>query len=74
MATERGWVAINGNIKIRGTARKYHDDWKAGNNLNDEIRGAHTGAAYDYPYSGTWRRADWYTATDVSKKSSPSSW
>jgi len=68
-------VAINGNIQIRGTARKYHDDCKAGNNLNDEIRGAHRGAADDSPYSGTWRRADWHTATDVSKKFCfPSSW
>jgi len=75
MATKRGCVAINGNIEIRGTARKYHNDWKAGNSLNDEIRGAHRGTADDSPSSGTWRRADWYTATDVSKKSLfPSSW
>jgi len=74
MATKRGWVAINGDIEIRGTAHKYND-WKAGNNLNDEMRGAHRGAADDSPYSGTWRRADWYTGTDVSKKSLfPSSW
>lgn len=23
---KRRWVAINGNIQIHGTARKYHDD------------------------------------------------
>jgi len=25
MATKRGWVAINGDIEIRGTAHKYND-------------------------------------------------
>jgi hypothetical protein len=62
-------VAINRNIQIRGTARKYHNDRKAGNYVNDEIREAHRGAADDSPYSGTWRRTDWYTVTDVSEKS-----